>query len=300
MERRIARCTQALIYGAFRVRLDAGAGVDVPRSTTSTCSACGRCGCSCADEPYTPLPFKTPLLYRYVRHPLYVGWFFAFWSTPTMTVAHLVFAIATTAYILIAIQLEERDLIAEHPEYAQYRKRVPMLVPFTKARRSAAVDGALPITRSESLTWSRSRRIRSSARGSQLIRSNPDPNLEGETHMFFEEHVHAALAMAAPIAGMAGDITPPAVPGNLAVQQGSKAFAIGHAVGTQQLRLPARRRVAEVGPVQSAGDGVRRGRRADHDALPQPEPCREQCCSRHVATLEHDQRGVGREARGVG
>ena len=54
-----------------------------------------------------------------------------------MTVAHLVFAIATTAYILIAIQLEERDLIAEHPEYAQYRKRVPMLVPFTKRQRVA-------------------------------------------------------------------------------------------------------------------------------------------------------------------
>jgi methanethiol S-methyltransferase len=89
-------------------------------------------------QPYKPLLFKTPVLYRYVRHPLYVGWFFAFWSTPMMTVAHLVFAIATTAYILIAIQLEERDLMAEHPEYAQYRKRVPMLVPFTKARRSAA------------------------------------------------------------------------------------------------------------------------------------------------------------------
>ncbi|HKQ16622.1 MAG TPA: hypothetical protein VJT80_24610 [Steroidobacteraceae bacterium] len=84
-------------------------------------------------KPYTALQFKTPVLYRYVRHPLYVGWFFAFWSTPTMTVAHLVFAVATTAYILIAIQLEERDLIAEHPEYAQYRKRVPMLVPFTKS-----------------------------------------------------------------------------------------------------------------------------------------------------------------------
>lgn len=83
-------------------------------------------------KPWKPLPFKTPVLYRYVRHPLYVGWLFAFWSTPTMTVTHLVFAIATTAYILIAIQLEERDLMAEHPEYAQYRKRVPMLVPFTK------------------------------------------------------------------------------------------------------------------------------------------------------------------------
>ena len=84
-------------------------------------------------KPYTQLKFGTPLFYRYVRHPLYLGWFFAFWATPTMTVTHLVFAIATTAYILIAIQLEERDLIAEHPEYAQYRKRVPMLVPFTKS-----------------------------------------------------------------------------------------------------------------------------------------------------------------------
>ena len=88
-------------------------------------------------QPYRPLRFKTPALYRYVRHPLYVGWFFAFWSTPTMTVAHLVFAIATTAYILVAIQFEERDLIAEHPEYAEYRERVPMLVPFTKKRREA-------------------------------------------------------------------------------------------------------------------------------------------------------------------
>ena len=69
---------------------------------------------------------------------LYVGWFFAFWSTPMMAVAHLVFAIATTAYIFIAIQLEERDLMSEHPQYAEYRKRVPMLVPFTTTLRSAS------------------------------------------------------------------------------------------------------------------------------------------------------------------
>jgi protein-S-isoprenylcysteine O-methyltransferase Ste14 len=85
-------------------------------------------------KPYQPLEFGTPVLYRYVRHPLYVGWFFAFWATPTMTVTHLVFAIATTAYILIAIQLEERDLIDAHPEYESYRRSVPMLVPFTKRR----------------------------------------------------------------------------------------------------------------------------------------------------------------------
>jgi len=77
----------------------------------------------------TPLHFVTPWLYRIVRHPLYVGWFFAFWSTPTMTLTHLLFAVMTTAYILIAIRLEERDLMHEHPEYAAYRKRVPMLVP---------------------------------------------------------------------------------------------------------------------------------------------------------------------------
>ncbi len=85
-----------------------------------------------------PLPFKTPALYRHVRHPLYLGWLFAFWSTPTMTAAHLVFAIATTAYILIAIRFEERDLMAAHPEYEDYRRRVPMLVPFSKSRSSVS------------------------------------------------------------------------------------------------------------------------------------------------------------------
>jgi len=83
-------------------------------------------------KPMTPLEFKTPWLYRQVRHPLYVGWLMIFWATPTMTVAHLVFAVMTTAYILVAIQLEERDLIDAHPEYVEYRKRVPMLVPFGK------------------------------------------------------------------------------------------------------------------------------------------------------------------------
>ena len=93
-------------------------------------------------RPYTPLPFKTPTLYRWVRHPLYVGWLTIFWAAPTMTVTHLLFALMTTAYILIAIQLEERDLVAALPEYADYRKRVPMLVPGTKRRESESVNVA--------------------------------------------------------------------------------------------------------------------------------------------------------------
>ncbi|OOG28876.1 hypothetical protein B1C78_00015 [Thioalkalivibrio denitrificans] len=87
-------------------------------------------------RPYTALAFKTPALYRVVRHPLYVGWLFAFWATPVMTVAHLVFAVMTTAYILIAIRLEERDLMDAHPEYAGYRRRVPMLVPRLRKSRN--------------------------------------------------------------------------------------------------------------------------------------------------------------------
>jgi protein-S-isoprenylcysteine O-methyltransferase Ste14 len=91
-------------------------------------------------KPYTPLRFGTPFVYRIVRHPLYLGWLFAFWCTPTMTVAHLVFAIATTAYILIAIRLEERDLVRAHPEYTEYRRRVPMIVPLTGRRQTTVRD----------------------------------------------------------------------------------------------------------------------------------------------------------------
>jgi protein-S-isoprenylcysteine O-methyltransferase Ste14 len=90
-------------------------------------------------RPYAEIPFRTPALYKVVRHPLYVGWLFAFWCTPTMTAAHLLFAVMTTAYILIAIQLEERDLVRAFPEYAHYRTRVPMLIPFM-AKKPPVLD----------------------------------------------------------------------------------------------------------------------------------------------------------------
>jgi protein-S-isoprenylcysteine O-methyltransferase Ste14 len=87
-------------------------------------------------KPYTALGFRTPGPYRYVRHPLYVGWLTVFWAAPKMTAAHLVFAVMTTAYILIAIQFEERDLVSLHGEYAEYRSKVPMLVPSVTSRQS--------------------------------------------------------------------------------------------------------------------------------------------------------------------
>ena len=86
-------------------------------------------------KEYTELGFGTPFLYKIVRHPIMLGFIIAFWSTPDMTVGHLMFAIATTAYILIAIQLEERDIVSIHgTSYEEYRKQVSMLLPIPKKR----------------------------------------------------------------------------------------------------------------------------------------------------------------------
>lgn len=88
--------------------------------------------------PYTNLSFSTPGMYRVVRHPLYVGWLLMFWAAPVMTVAHLVFTLGTTAYIFIAVKFEERDLVRSHEEYAEYRRRVPMILPIGSSKPQAA------------------------------------------------------------------------------------------------------------------------------------------------------------------
>ncbi len=85
---------------------------------------------------YSDIGFRTPAFYKFVRHPLLLGFMIAFWSAPTMSMGHLVFAIATTVYMLIAIQLEERDLVGIFGDkYEEYRKTVPMIIPGTKRAR---------------------------------------------------------------------------------------------------------------------------------------------------------------------
>jgi protein-S-isoprenylcysteine O-methyltransferase Ste14 len=88
-------------------------------------------------RPYTNVEFKTVAFYKYVRHPLMFGFLVAFWATPNMTMNHLLFAAATTAYIFVALFFEERDLAAAHgASYERYRAEVPMILPRLSVRSS--------------------------------------------------------------------------------------------------------------------------------------------------------------------
>jgi len=106
-------------------------------------------------QPYTGLPFRTPGLYRMVRHPIYLSWLCIFWATPKMTIAHLVFALATTGYILMAIPLEERDLIRVYGDvYRKYKQQVPGILPVRLGRansdRATAFNSVAPTQTLES------------------------------------------------------------------------------------------------------------------------------------------------------
>ena len=92
-------------------------------------------------QPYTHRPFRAPTLYKLCRHPMMVGFIIGFWATPTMTTGHLLFALVTTAYINIAIRLEEREVVMILGDpYERYREQTPMLIPLPFRRKAAPQD----------------------------------------------------------------------------------------------------------------------------------------------------------------
>jgi len=96
-------------------------------------------------KPYSARPFGTPSLYKHIRHPLYVGWFLFFWATPVMTVGHLLIALGTTGYILIAIVFEERDLLQHFgADYRAWRARTPLFIPRLRRRAQQARPREIP------------------------------------------------------------------------------------------------------------------------------------------------------------
>jgi methanethiol S-methyltransferase len=98
-------------------------------------------------KQYTRVHFATPAPYRVIRHPLYLGFMIAFWAAPTMSVTRLVFAVATTAYMLIAIQFEEHDLVHEHGRsYEDYRRRVPMILPLLRRQQRRPGEASVSVS----------------------------------------------------------------------------------------------------------------------------------------------------------
>ncbi len=99
-------------------------------------------------KPYTHHPFKTPGLYRYVRHPLYLAWFTIFWATPTLSVGHLLLALGTTGYIVLAVLLEERDLVDHFGDtYRRYMRSTPRYFPRLRATREEPATALAEPTR---------------------------------------------------------------------------------------------------------------------------------------------------------
>jgi protein-S-isoprenylcysteine O-methyltransferase Ste14 len=122
-------------------------------------------------KPYTPLPFRTPLAYAHVRHPLYLGWALAFWATPTMTVGHLLFAGSLTVYMMLAAVVEEGDLV-EHfgRRYREYQRQVPMFIPRVAPAARPASDAVQEIEHKPRQTVRPSQTVRTTREAPRGVR----------------------------------------------------------------------------------------------------------------------------------